>query len=128
MEFNLESIGTIHLPAIEALLVLPCRCCCTTPVVPPANHRFISSRRRTFNSALIFFWADEETSWLRRIFITGESIQRHHWWIDPIHLLQADNIVIEVNISLSPSKSLLIIPWVSNNIVMVLLLASSVLL
>jgi hypothetical protein len=69
------------------------------------THRKSRSSRRTFNSALIFFRAEEEISWLRWIFITSESIQRHHWWIDPIQLLQAENIVIKVNISLSLSRS-----------------------
>ena len=69
------------------------------------THSKSHSSRKTFNSALIFVRAEEEISWLRWIFITGESIQRHHWWIDPIQLLQVENIVIEVNISLSPSIS-----------------------
>jgi hypothetical protein len=32
----LKSLGEDHLPAVEALLVLPCCCYCTIPVVPPA--------------------------------------------------------------------------------------------
>ena len=53
----------IHLPAIEALLVLPCCCCCTTPVVPPDTNQgldpsfffLMTADPPLFSSCSIFF-------------------------------------------------------------------------